>query len=82
MGINISPILQLHDLPNKVDSLIKYVFPEPQRGGVSTSCVNYNTSINNRDTIRLPHRVNSQYKLHIYDMYSQPKYDLFTKWSD
>lgn len=35
MGINTSPILQLHDLPNKIDSLIKYMFPEQQRGGVS-----------------------------------------------
>lgn len=82
MGINTSPILQLHDLPNKVDSLIKYMFPEQQRGGVSSFHVNTYHVGAMRCDIKLPHRTNGWYKLHIYDMYSQPKYDLFTKWSD
>ena len=82
MGINTSPILQLHDLPNKVDSLIKYMFPEQQRGGVSSFHVNtYHVGTMWCD-IKLPHRTNGWYKLHIYGIYSQPKYDLFTKWSD
>lgn len=82
MGINILPILQLHDLPNKVDSLIKYMFPEQQRGDVSSFNVNTYTSRTNTvesSTKQLQCNINNIHKLHVYELYSTPKDDLFTR---
>ena len=60
-------------------SPIKYLLPEQQRGGVSLSYINTYDVGTMRCDIKFLHYINKQYKLHIFDMHSKPKYDLFTR---